>query len=171
MLTLSPLVIYDSATPWTVAHQSPLSTGLSRQKYCSGFHALLQGVFLTQGSKLLFLWPLDWQADSLPPSHLASPVKSHGALQHSGVVSHLINVFLGWQSAGRTAHGDLWCLLCRGRSGEREVSTGCREYFPRAWPSPLHQLCALPLAFRIHPLPSRNQQSPVHFSRVLKTNT
>ena len=24
------------ATPWTVAHQAPLSTGLSRQEYCSG---------------------------------------------------------------------------------------------------------------------------------------
>ena len=26
----------DSATPWTVAHQAPLSTGFSRQKYWSG---------------------------------------------------------------------------------------------------------------------------------------
>ena len=24
------------ATPWTVAHQAPLSVGLSRQEYCSG---------------------------------------------------------------------------------------------------------------------------------------
>ena len=80
-------------------------------------------------------------------------MKSHGALQHSGVVSHLSNVFVGWQSGGRTADEDLWCLLCRGHPGEREVGAELREYFPRAWPSPLHQLCALVLAFRIGPCP------------------
>ena len=31
-------VLYDSfATPWTVAHQAPLSTGFPRQEYWSGF--------------------------------------------------------------------------------------------------------------------------------------
>ena len=34
---------------WTVAHQTPLSMGLRRQQYRSGFHSLLQGIFLTQG--------------------------------------------------------------------------------------------------------------------------
>ena len=29
-------VVSDSATPWTTAHQSPLSTGFSRQEYWSG---------------------------------------------------------------------------------------------------------------------------------------
>ena len=37
-------------TPWTVAHQVPLSIGFSRQEYWSSCHFLLQGVFLTQGS-------------------------------------------------------------------------------------------------------------------------
>ena len=37
------------ATPWTVALQAPLSLGFSRQEYC---HALLQGIFPTQGSNL-----------------------------------------------------------------------------------------------------------------------
>ena len=36
--------------PWTVAHQAPLSMGFSRQGYWSGCHALLQGIFPTQGS-------------------------------------------------------------------------------------------------------------------------
>ena len=36
-------------TLWTVAYQSPLSMGFSRQEYWSGCHALLQGIFLTQG--------------------------------------------------------------------------------------------------------------------------
>ena len=38
------------ATPWTVVQHTPLSTGFSRQEHWSGFHALLQGIFLTQGS-------------------------------------------------------------------------------------------------------------------------
>ena len=33
---LSCSVVSDSATPWTVAHQAPLSMGFSRQEYWSG---------------------------------------------------------------------------------------------------------------------------------------
>ena len=33
----------------TVARQSPLSMGFSRQEYWSGLHSLLQGIFMTQG--------------------------------------------------------------------------------------------------------------------------
>ena len=36
-------------TPWTVACQAPLSMGFFRQEYWSGCHALLQGIFPTQG--------------------------------------------------------------------------------------------------------------------------
>ena len=39
----------------TVACQTPLSMGFSRQEYWSGFLYLLQGIFLTQGSS----WPRD----------------------------------------------------------------------------------------------------------------
>ena len=38
------------ATPWTVAHQAPLSKGFSRQSTGVGCHFLLQGIFPTQGS-------------------------------------------------------------------------------------------------------------------------
>ena len=31
------------ATPWTVAHQAPLSVGISKQEYKVGCHFLLQG--------------------------------------------------------------------------------------------------------------------------------
>ena len=37
-------------TPWTVAHQAPLSIGFSRQEYWSGSHAILQGIIPIQGS-------------------------------------------------------------------------------------------------------------------------
>ena len=36
-------VVSDSATPWTLARQAPLSMGFSRQEYGVGCHFLLQG--------------------------------------------------------------------------------------------------------------------------------
>ena len=44
------LVVSDSATPWTVACQPSLCIGVPRQEHGVGYHALLQGIFLTQGS-------------------------------------------------------------------------------------------------------------------------
>ena len=38
------------ATPWTVAHQVPLSMGFSKQGYWMGCQALHQGIFPIQGS-------------------------------------------------------------------------------------------------------------------------
>ena len=40
------------ATQWNIACQAPLSMGFSWQEYWSGFHFLLQGIFLTHGSNL-----------------------------------------------------------------------------------------------------------------------
>ena len=37
-------------TLWTVAHQAPLSSGLSRQEHWSGLHTLLQGIVPSQAS-------------------------------------------------------------------------------------------------------------------------
>ena len=36
MFALSHSVTSDSATPWTVSHQAPLSMGFSRQEYWNG---------------------------------------------------------------------------------------------------------------------------------------
>ena len=49
-----------------VACQASLSMGFSRQEYGVGCHALLQGIFLTEGSNLHLLCLLHWQVDSLP---------------------------------------------------------------------------------------------------------
>ena len=43
------------ATLWTLARQSPLPMGFSRQEYWSVLPYLLQGIFLTQGSNLWLL--------------------------------------------------------------------------------------------------------------------
>ena len=54
------------ATLWTITLQAPLSMRFSRQGKWSGLHALLQGIFLTQGSNLHLLCLLHWQVGSLP---------------------------------------------------------------------------------------------------------
>ena len=56
----------------TVAHQAPLSMGSFRQDTVVGHHALLQGIFPTQGLNPHLLCLLHWQAGSLP---LAPPGK------------------------------------------------------------------------------------------------
>ena len=59
LLLLSHLSrVWFFVTPWTVAHQAPLSLEIYRQEYWSSCHALLQGIFPTQGLKPCFLWLL-----------------------------------------------------------------------------------------------------------------
>ena len=47
----SPILV----TPWTVAHQAPLSRGFPRQEYWGGFPFPSPGIFLTQGLNLHLL--------------------------------------------------------------------------------------------------------------------
>ena len=44
--------------PWTVARQTPLSMDSPGKNTGVGCHAVLQGIFLTQGSKLHFTSPV-----------------------------------------------------------------------------------------------------------------
>ena len=53
------------ATLWTLAQQAPLSNGFSRQEYWSGSHALLQGIFPTQGLNPHLLCLLHWRVGPL----------------------------------------------------------------------------------------------------------
>ena len=63
---------------WTLDHQAPLSMGFPRHSWRPemgvGCRFLLQGIFQTQGWTLSLLHLLPWQADSLPLSHLGSPL-------------------------------------------------------------------------------------------------
>ena len=56
-------------TPWTVAHQVPLSMGFPRQEYWVGCHFLLQGIFPTPGSSPHLP---QGQVHSSPLSHMGS---------------------------------------------------------------------------------------------------
>ena len=60
-------------TPWTIAHQAPLSMGFSRQEYWGGLPLPSPEHLPNPGIK-----PVSpaWQADSLPLSHLGSPLLS-----------------------------------------------------------------------------------------------
>ena len=66
-------VISDSATPWTVAHQAPVSMGFPRQEHWSGLPFPSPGNLPNQGSDLCLL---HWQVDSFPLSHQGSPCLS-----------------------------------------------------------------------------------------------
>ena len=57
---------------WTAAHQAPLSWCSPGKNTGVGCYALLQGIFLIQGSNPDLLYILHWQAVSLP---LMSPEK------------------------------------------------------------------------------------------------
>ena len=59
-------------TPWTVAHQAPLSMGFPRQEHWSGIPFPSPGSLPNSGIKPISLHLLQWQADSLPLGHLGS---------------------------------------------------------------------------------------------------
>ena len=60
-------------TPWTVAHQAPLSMGLSRQAYWSGLPRPPPGDLPNSGIKPVSAVAPALQADSSPLSHWGSP--------------------------------------------------------------------------------------------------
>ena len=64
--------VWFFATPWTIAYQTPLSMGFSRQEYWSGLPFPSQVIFPTQGLNSCFLHLLHWQVGSLPPVPPAS---------------------------------------------------------------------------------------------------
>ena len=73
VVLISYSVISDSfATPLIIAYQAPLSLGFPRQGYWSWLPFPSPGGLLDPGIKPT---SLAWQANSLPLSHLESPVK------------------------------------------------------------------------------------------------
>ena len=64
-------------TPWTVAHQAPVSMGFPRQEYWSGLPFPPPGDVPDTGIKRGSLASPPWQSDSLPLYHLGSPQMSY----------------------------------------------------------------------------------------------
>ena len=63
-----------SATPWTVAHQAPLSMGLFRQEYWSGLPFPPPGDFPDPGMNLCLLCLLHCRQILYPLNHQGSPI-------------------------------------------------------------------------------------------------
>ena len=60
-------------TLWAVAHQVPLFMNSPGKNIGVGCHALLQGIFITQGLNPCLLYLLHWQAGSLPLALFGKP--------------------------------------------------------------------------------------------------
>ena len=106
-----------------------------------GCHALLQGIFLTQGLNLNLLSLLHWQADSLPLHHLGSPF----FLQRKSQLGD-------WNVMGYPMHGPRWVhLFCLPPTPFSDASPGAaivsllgREGFAASlMPSRLVVMCSL----------------------------
>ena len=61
-------------TPWTVAHQAPLSMGSSRREYWSGLPCPPPGDLPDPGIKLSCTISPEFQADSLPTEPPGKPI-------------------------------------------------------------------------------------------------
>ena len=70
------VIMSDSVTPWTVAHQAPLSMsmGFSRQEHWHGLLCSPSGDLPDPGIKLGSPASRELQVDSLPLSHQGSPI-------------------------------------------------------------------------------------------------
>ena len=70
MCSVASVMSNSFATPWTAAHQAPLSMGFPRQEYQSGLPCPPSGDLLDPGIE-----PVSpaLQAGSLPLSHLENP--------------------------------------------------------------------------------------------------
>ena len=76
-LCLVTSVMSDSATPWTIAHQPPLSLRFSSQEYWSGLPCLPLGDLLDSGIEPVSPATPALQEDSLLLSHWGSPTSKH----------------------------------------------------------------------------------------------
>ena len=75
-------------TPWTTAHRLLCPWNSPGKNTGVSCHALLQGIFLTQGSNTYLLCLLHWQVGSLP---LVPPGKSHAQVYSLVACAHKLD--------------------------------------------------------------------------------
>ena len=85
LLYPSASVVSTSVTPWTVAHQAPLSTGFSRQEYWSGLPRPPPGDLPNQGSNPHLQASSIGRRILLPLSHHGSPLYPRISYQFSSI--------------------------------------------------------------------------------------
>ena len=123
--------VWLSATPWTIAHQAPLSVEFSTQKHWSGLAFPSPGIFLTQESIPRLLHVPYWQADSLllvPPGR---PISSHSQRQQEKLkwYQRTYNI---WAVQGVTLHKTSCCssvdMCSPWIQGKTEKFSRCSHY-------------------------------------------
>ena len=133
------------ATPWTVAHQAPLSIRFCKQEHWSGLLFPSPGDLPNPGTDPRSPVALIWQIDSLPLNHLGSPNSGFYAylclpllFAIGWIVSPRMHVYLGWSLwglfgiEGRSLR--MWLvLLIRGETREGSLSQPCEDTV-RNWP-------------------------------------
>ena len=77
-------------TPWTVAHQAPLSMGFSRQEHWSGLPCPPPGDLPNSGIEPCLLCLLHWQAGSLPLAPPRKPLLFRMFLSKTGYLLFLL---------------------------------------------------------------------------------
>ena len=123
------------ATPGTVAHQAPLSMGLSRQEYWSGQPLPPPGDLPDPGSEPISPAPPALQAGSLPTEPLGKPRRSYWSSKNPQATPPKAGRELGGSSDGRiTAVFSLLlanCLSCRVLMAQRvKLKQERRVIFP-----------------------------------------
>ena len=89
-------------TPWTAAHQAPLSTDFPGKNTGVGCHAFIEGIFPTQRSNLHLLFLLHYRSILYPLSHQGSPIyndPTYDFMMHLvEILLRMVNfdLFLGW---------------------------------------------------------------------------
>ena len=92
LLPFSCWVVSDSATPWTVACQVPLSMGFPRQEYCSGLPCLSRGSY----------WPRD-------QSHISSILCITGGFFTTDPPGKPFIIYPGWIHVGYEFAHEFMC--------------------------------------------------------------
>ena len=97
------------ATPWTVAHQAPLSRGFSRQEYQSRLPCPPPEVFPTQGLNPCLSCLLHWRTSSLSSVPPGKPKREDRHLKSMGNWQEIscVNIILSHDFSGR--HGAPHC--------------------------------------------------------------
>ena len=87
--------VWPFVTPWTVAHQAPLSLGFYRHKTRVDCRFLLQGIFLIQRSNPCLLCLLHWQEGSVPAVQPGKPPWGHvGSCKNNQLRKKSDHIFL-----------------------------------------------------------------------------
>ena len=114
----------DSVTPWTLAHQAPLSMGFSRQEYWSGLPCPLPGDLPNPGIKPKSLMSLALTGGSFS---IGAMWEAQGA-QHAGHLGNNTGLLAPFDSTDFTLHLENLPAVCSSHiptDEQKPIQDGC----------------------------------------------